>query len=203
MRLNDDDLRAVLTRAQAIQGSSRRTAVTAAEMETFIQAAEEVGFARSAVEQALREHLGAPLEPLAAGELSFAKSADGKYYVAEIISADQETARVRFLRGGEQTVEAADLRPCMFVPGQRVGCNWPWWGPWTCTVQSYDARAQRISLSDGWGDARVFSIDEVWLNPAKTEATGKMKTRISVGLLAAGAGLGAVIGSIITALVMG
>jgi hypothetical protein len=30
-----------------------------------------------------------------------------------------------------------------------------------------------------------------------------MKTRISVGLLAAGAGLGAVIGSIITALVMG
>ena len=108
--------------------------------------------------------------------------------------------RVRFLRGGEHTITPLEVRPCSFLPGERVVCPWPHWGPWTCTVLSYDATSQRIKVSDGWGDTQEFAIADVWLNPPRAAATGDKRTRLVVTLLAAGAALGATVGSIVTAL---
>lgn len=193
----------MLARAEAIQGSSERVSASDADVEAFIQAAEEVGYARTAVELALRERLPFSMNAPAAGELAFAKSADGKYYIAQVLSSGREGVRVRFMRGGEHTVAVDDLRPCSFLPGERVVCPWPSWGPWTCTVLSYDAPAQRIKVSDGWGDTREFPISEVWLNPPpKSGAGSRVGARISVALIVAGAGVGALLGSIITALLM-
>ena len=201
-RLTDDELRAVLARAEAIQGSARLTNVSKAELAAFIEAAEEVGYPRSAVELALRERLGVPAAPPAVGDRVFAKSADGKFYVAEVLASAEDAVRVRFLRGGEHTVTPLEVRPCSFLPGERVVCPWPHWGPWTCTVLSYDAPAQRIKVSDGWAETREFLITEVWLNPPRVRETQR-HTRMIVGLLAAGAAIGAVVGSIVTALLTG
>ena len=77
--------------------------------------------------------------------------------------------------------------------------DWPWWGPWTCTVVAYDAAKQRLKVSDGWGSTRTFKVAEVWVAPRKV---GASRMRVVVTLLGAGAGLGAIIGSIITALLM-
>jgi hypothetical protein len=202
MRLADDDVREVLARALEIQSTTLHGDAFHSELEAVIQAAEEVGIARAAVERALRERLNLPLKTPAAGDLTFAKSADDKYYVAEIVTATADGFRVRFLRGGEHTVSLDELRPCSFLPGERVVCPWPWWGPWTCTVLSYDASSRRVKVTDGWGDNREFRLEEVWLNSQRKNAGRPSRTRIYTTLIGAGAALGALIGGIVTALLL-
>jgi len=105
---------------------------------------------------------------------------------------------VRFLRGSEHELTLDELRPCAFLPGERVSCDWPMWGPWTCTVVSYDAAKQRVKLNDGWGYMKTFPVSEVWLAPPKPD--GKTGAKVYATLLGAGAAVGAVIGAIVTAL---
>ena len=136
MRLTDDELRDVLQRAEEIQHASRSEDEMHAELEAVIGAAEEVGLARSAVERALRERLNLVRTPNV-GALVFAKSADGKFYVAEVLSISPDGVRVRFLRGSEHVVAHDELRPASFIPGERVVCDWPWWGAWNCTVVAF------------------------------------------------------------------
>jgi hypothetical protein len=201
MRLTDEELRDVLARAEEIERTTRRGDAWNAELQAVIGAAEEVGLSRQAVERALAERLNLPASPPAAGSLAWARSADGRFYVAEVLSASDEGARVRFLRGSEHQLPMDELRPCAFIPGGRVTVDWPMWGTWTCTVVAYDAAKQRVKLSDGWGYTRTFPIADVWLAPVKTEAT-TARTRVYAMLLGAGAAAGALIGSIITALLL-
>ena len=203
MQLTDAELQDVLARAEEIQRSTRYGASMDAEIRAVIGAAEEVGIARHAVERALREHLNLPLLPPRVGALVFAKSADGKFYVAEVLSVSPEDVRVRFLRGSEHSVTLDQLRSCSFIPGERIMCDWPWWGPWACTLVSYDAENQRVKLNDGWGYTKWFPVSEVWLPLPKPPATALgARRRLYLKFLGAGAGLGALVGSIITALVM-
>ncbi len=202
MRLTDDELRDVLARAEEIQRASRYGVEMNAELEAVIGAAEEIGLARPAVERAIRERLDLSMTPPAVGTLTFAKSADDKFYVAEVLSISTEGVRVRFLRGSEHLLTLDQLRPCAFLPGERVVCDWPWWGPWTCTVVAYDAVKQRVKLSDGWGYTKTFRVAEVWLPPEKRAEASWARTRVYATLIGAGAGLGALVGSIITALLM-
>lgn len=89
MRLTDDELRDVLARAEEIQRASRHDEEMNAELEAVIGAAEEVGLARPAVERALRERLALSAPP-AVGTLTFARSTDDKFYVAEVLSISTE-----------------------------------------------------------------------------------------------------------------
>ncbi len=204
MRLTDDELQDVLSRAEEIQRGTRHGPAMDAELRAVIGAAEEVGFSRHAVERALRERLSLPLAPPAVGSLAFAQSADGKFYVAEVLSVAQDNARVRFLHGSEHSVTPDQLRPCSFIPGERLVCYWPWWGPWTCTLVSYDAEKKRVKLNDGWGYTKTFPVSEIWLPPPKPSPEARAaRTRLYVTLVGAGAGLGAIVGSIITALLIG
>ena len=134
MRLTDDELRDVLARAEEIQHASRHGPAWNAEVAAVISAAEEVGLSRRAVELALSERLNLPAAPPSVGSLAWARSKDGKFYVAEVLAIVDEGARVRFLGGSEYRLPLDQLRPCAFIPGERIVCNWPWWGPWTCTV---------------------------------------------------------------------
>jgi hypothetical protein len=193
MGLADEDMRNVLVRATEIE----RTTPSRADLDILMQAAEEVGIPRAAVERALRERLALPMKPPSPGDLVFACSADGKYYVAEVLTASDDGCRVRYLRGGEHTVALAELRPCSFLPGERVVCDWPHWGAWTCTVLSYDAEARRVNVTDGWGENREFRISEVWIAPRTS--TSLRSARMVTALMSAGAA-GAAIGSILTAL---
>jgi hypothetical protein len=202
MRLADDDIREVLARAVEIQSTTLQGEALNAELEAVIQAAEEVGIARPAVERALRERLNLPLKTPAAGDLVFAKSADEKYYVAQVTAMSPDV-RVRFLRGSEHTVSLDELRPCSFLPGERIVCPWPWWGPWTCTVLSYDEAKGRVKVSDGWGDTRVFPIADVWLNATRKSNTGRQnRARVYATLIGAGAAVGGIVGGVLAALLM-
>lgn len=199
MQLSDDELREVLTRAEEIQRGSRTIDTMQAEMEAVIGAGEAVGLTRPAIERALRERFDVAASPPTSGSLVFAQSADGKYYVAEVLSAESDTIRVRYLRGSEHTITQEQLRPCAFLPGEKVVANWPWWGPWTCTVISYDAARQKVKVSDGWGYTKTFPISEVWQSSRKAWS-GRL--RMSATWLSIGAGVGAIVGSAITALLL-
>ncbi len=114
----------------------------------------------------LAERLDLPLAPPTVGSLAWARSIDGRSYVAEVLATTPERTQVRFLRGGEHAIPTEGVRPCAFLPGERVSCDWPMWGPWTGTVVAYSPERQRIKLSDGWGSTRTFRVSEVWLAPA-------------------------------------
>ena len=201
MRLTDEQLRDVLARAEEIQRESRYGDELSVDLETVIGAAEEMGLTRPVVERALRERLALSAPPRV-GELTFAQSEDGKFYVARVLSLSEEGADVRFLSGSEHYAPLDQLRRCAFMPGEKITVDWPWWGTWTCTVVGYDAGRQLVTLSDGWGSTETFPISEVWLNPARDARPGKARRRVYLTLLGAGAGLGALIGSIVTAVLM-
>ena len=200
MRLTDEQLRDVLARAEEIQRESRYGDEISVDLETVVGAAEEMGLTRPVVERALRERLALSAPPRV-GELTFAESENGKFYVARVSSISEEGADIRFLSGGENYVPLDKLRRCAFMPGEKVTVDWPWWGTWTCTVVGYDAARQLVTLSDGWGSTETFPISEVWLAPTR-DSRPTARRRVYVTLLGTGAGLGALIGSIVTALLM-
>ena len=198
MPLEDHDIRAVLARAQEIELGTQSDA---AEIERVIQAAEEVGISRASVERAFRERLNLPARASSVGDLVFARSSDDKYYTAEVLAVDTHGVRVRFLRGSEHEVSTDEIRPCTLLPGERVICPWPWWGPWTCTVLSYDAARQRVSVSDGWGETRDFSITEIWTAPPRAPDQHRAtKRKIYAVLLGVGAVGGTIVGAIVSSL---
>ena len=199
MRLSDDELRDVLTRAEEIERGSRTADMMQAEFEAVIGAGEAVGLSRVAVERALRERVELVPAAPTAGTRVYAQSADGKFYVAQVLSADGHAVRVQFLRGSEHTVAPEHLRPCSLLPGERVMVNWPWWGPWKCTVVSFDATKQKVKLSDGWGDTKSFSIAEIWQNDRTVIGA---KSLLYAKWLGIGATAGAAIGAIATWLLL-
>jgi hypothetical protein len=145
---------------------------------------------------------GLPQRPLAEGEQVFARSNDGKFYVADVIETEPGGVHVEFLRGGEITVAADQLRRCQILPGDKLRVNWPWWGPYTGTVVSFDAKREMVTLSDGWSE-EVFELDQVWQEPPKTPAALRRERlrAAAIKALAVG-GVGAAIGSLVTWLVM-
>jgi hypothetical protein len=201
MRLTDEELREVFARAEEIERASRAGDEWNAEVAAVVSAAEEAGLSRGAVERALRERGGLPVAPPAPGTLAWAASADGKSYVAEVLSTSNSGARVRFLHGSEHELTLDQIRPCVLIPGERVVCDWPWWGPWTCTVMSYDSARQVVKVNDGSGYTKTFPIAEIWQAPRKTHAS-KARARVYATLIGVGAAAGAIIGSVVTALVM-
>jgi hypothetical protein len=200
MRLTDEQLRAVLARAEEIQRASSAVEVWNAEIRTIVETAEEMGLSRQAIERALAERRDLFPEPPRIGQLTWARSSDGKYYVAEVIQVGAHGATVRFLRGGEATLGDDALRPCGFLPGERIVCEWPWWGPWTASVVGYDATTRTVRLSDGWGSTETFPISEVWIAPPAAEAGNR--SRFVWKVLAIGGVLGAIVGGVVTVLAL-
>ena len=196
MRLTNNEMRAVLERAAEIQRDERDF-----ELTDVVSAAEEAGLSRQAVERALSERLNISLTPPAVGEMAWAKSVDGKFYLAKVMSLSDDGVNVRFLRGSQHRVALNEVRPCSLVPGERVVVYWPWWGPWTCSVVSYDAAQMEVKLSDGWGDTKTFPISEVWVAPAKPPSS-TARRRVYAKLIGAGVAVGAAIGAIATAILM-
>ena len=196
MALTDDDIRAIVARAETLQRSGD---LSGDDADVLMRTGEELGISRSAMERALRDRLGTTLKP-AEGDLVFARSADDKFYAAHVLSPAEHGYRVRFLRGGEREVDADDLRACPFLPGDRVTCPWPGLGTWTGTVVSYDADNSVLTVYDGWAETATFAVRDVWVVPRSAER--QRQKRIYAALLAGGAAAGAAVGALITALVM-
>jgi hypothetical protein len=196
MSLTDDQLRAVLARAEEIHNTPLPTAAWNQDVQVVLDAAEELGLSRTAIERALAERRDLFPEPPRVGQLTWAKSSDGKYYVAEVLDVSRKGATVRFLRGGEVSVGAESLRPCGFLPGERIMCDWPWWGPWTGSVIGYNVPGRTIRLTDGWGSNETFDIADVWIEPKKDSSFSR--NRFIWKVAAIGAAVGTVVGGLAT-----
>jgi hypothetical protein len=196
MRLTDKQLQDVLARAEELDRAANQPPSSSSDLAAFLGAAEEVGFSRQAVQQALAEQLDLPAAPPVVGALIWARAADGEFYVAEVLSSSEYTTQVRFLGGSEHALPLDELRSCALSPGARVVCNWPNWGKWTCTVMAYDSGKGRVKLSDGWGSTKWFPISEIWM--ARPKDATSHRRRLDAILI----GAGAVLGSLITALLM-
>lgn len=194
MPLNNDDVNAVLLRADQIQRAALRGA-DETEIQRFIERAEASGYSRAAVLQALRERFGVAAPPVAVGDRVFAKSSGNKYHIATVKSRGHGETRVRYLRGGEQTIASDEVRPFSLIPGERVSVDWPMWGPWSCEVMSYDEPNGKVTLSDRWGSEKSFSISDVWLEPPSTSSGWGYALWFML------LGGGAVIGSILTGII--
>ncbi len=200
MRLSDEELKAVLERAEEIQRASGH-ADMGAEIAVVLSAAEEVGISREAVQQALAERLPQRLGPPTRGSLVWARSADGQFYVAEVTDVAEHDARVRFLRGGEVRLPHEALRPATFLPGEKVKVNWPMWGPWECTVVRYDATYHHVEVSDGWGGVEGFTVRDVWRSAPQDASPAARRRRLAWALAASGT-VGALIGTLLTAIIL-
>ncbi len=189
-QLSEIEIREVLARAEEIHARGGGSA-SSMDSEAVLRAAEEAGLPREAVEQALRERLDLLEAPPNSGDLVFAKSSDGRYYVAEVVDSTERSIRVRFLKGGEHARAGSDLRPCRFLPGGRITVPWPGWGWWGCTIVSYDATKRKVKVYDGWSAEKTFPISEVRLDPSRRRgAMSRAKAYLwlaGVSLLAGGA----------------
>ncbi|MBX3118212.1 MAG: hypothetical protein KF784_04040 [Fimbriimonadaceae bacterium] len=198
-RLTSEQMQEVLARAEEIRRQEEAKIEWTNELEQWVHAAEEAGISRPTLEQALRERFslyGSTLEP---GEHVFAKSKNGRFYAAKLLSLEESVAKVEFVSGGECRLPISELRPFSLLPGEKVECDWANWGWWTCTVTSYDKNLMKVYANDGWGTTQGFDISQVRLNvpePGKTSFASRFG--LVVGPLLAGTA----IGTLITWLVM-
>ena len=199
MALSDEELRAVLERAEEIQRTSRHGDAWNAEVAAVISAGEGVGLSRESVRQAIAERIGVPLAPPASGAMVWARSADRQYYLAEVVGTTEAEVHVRFLRGGEHVLTLDGVRKASFLPGEKLMVDWPMWGPAECSVVAYDAPQQSLRLSDSWGYEKTFHIAEVWRVPARV--VGEKKAS-NLWIIAGSATVGALFGAIAMALLL-
>lgn len=201
--LNDQETREILVRAEEIQQQQRQDIEIGQRTEDVVAAAEEAGLSREAVLQALRERQSVRSAPIRVGALVFAPTDDEKLYVAEVLTLEDGHANVRYLSGSDHVVLESDLRPFQMLPGQKVRCDWPGWGWWTCTVVSCDRENRIVRASDGWGTTKIFSLKDVYVQiPAKNEGSrNSVRLRITSYLISAVIA-GAAIGSVITWLIV-
>lgn len=197
MKISDEELRAVLERAEEIERASRHGDAWNSEVAAVISAGEEIGLSRDAVRRALTERVGLPVAPPSTGAMVWARSADGQFYLAEVLSSSENEAHVRFLRGGENRVSLDAIRGAALLPGERVMVDWPRWGPYQCSVVSYDARSQEVKLSDGWF-VKTFSIADVWVAPPRS--TSVQRRNSTTWMIAASGTVGALLGATLMAL---
>ena len=196
MPLSDDDVNAVLLRADQIQRAAVRGA-NEAEVRRFVEKAEASGYSREAVLQALRERFGVTSLPVAAGDRVFARTSDGKFRAATVVSPDtgHGELRIRHFLGTEQTLGPDDVRPFSLAPGERVGVQWPHWGAWSCELVSYDAATDTVRLSDRWGSEKEFRLSDIWLEPPSRGGVGPALTWVA--LMGAGGVIAAILGTLV------
>jgi hypothetical protein len=193
MQLTSEELREIIARAEEIQKGAVTTAARDAEFIAVINAAEEVGISRYAIERALRERFALPAKSIEVGDRVFAKSSDGRFYVAEVTETEAGGFQVEFYRGGEHSVSADEVRPFRILPGDKLTVDWPWWGKYTGTVVRYEDKHELVTLSDGMSE-ESFELDKVWLEPPKTRDAERRVRIFTYGWIAvAGAAIGAAV----------
>ncbi|MCW5937988.1 MAG: hypothetical protein KIT11_11855 [Fimbriimonadaceae bacterium] len=188
--MDQEEMRLVLARAEELQKQSQEEVDFGRDLGEIVQAAEEAGLDREAVLRALQERQ-AIQRPLKVDDLVFARSADGFSYPARVRSVEPYSVTVKFLNGGESTLQPEEVRRFSVTPGMTLNVPWPHWGWWNATVVSYDAENGKLLMSDGWTNNQPFHISDVRLPRTDTTWTRQAFTwahMAAVGL--AGTGLG-------------
>ncbi len=159
--MDESQIRRLLQRAEEIQQQSDLNVDHGPEVEQIALAAEEAGLSRDAVRRALQERLSLE-RPAQVDDLVFAKSPDGRHYVAKVVGVEPGAFRLRFLTGSDATLPTADVKPFSAVPGMKLEVPWPNWGWWNSTVVSYDRDNGKVTVTDGMHQ-ETFHISDVRL----------------------------------------
>ena len=187
------EIQEVLKRASEIDNG--HTLETDAEIEALVSAAEESGISRDAVLQALHERLQGPLKAFTPGDLVFARSHDGRHYVATLLSAEGASVKVRFLNGADSLANAGEMRMFSLPPGMKVEYLSPSSGIWfTAPVVRYSQEARLVTVN-AWGNEENVSIDKVRLPRASgpSRFSSAQVLAYSVASALAGTALGVLI----------
>lgn len=185
-QLTEEQVREVLTRAEQIHLGEDLSA------DSILKAAEESGLPREAIEQALRErfeHLEAPPQ---VGDIVFARSGDGNYYIAKVQKAEGDRVGVEFLAGGRKELRLEDLIAASFTPGQRFTVDWPGWGWAAGRLLSYNAKSQKVTMQ-GWAEQKTLPLKSIRLDGNRAGSTRGQAMAIWIGGMISGGVLGAVL----------
>jgi hypothetical protein len=195
----DTEIAALIHRATQIQEGSGDLSFSKLNTDEFVRAAEEAGISREATLQALRERLQVIKETYGPGQFAFAKSGDQQHYVVKILSGEGDTAKVRFMSGGEATVHVADLRPFNLGPGTKLEYMSPSWNMWlSSNVLRFNAETQ-VATFNYWGNEETVPLDQIRI--ARESVSND--DRLSAWLFGAACTVGGgILGALITYLVM-
>lgn len=161
--LTDDEQRQVLDRAQQLLSADQKLDVYRA----FIDAAEEVGIPRNAVEQALLERLNTPKLNVAPDAMVWAPGADGHLYPAKVKSTTETHAEILFSNGAHSHVLLDQIQSFALTPGLKIEAQLPSWNYWTLMdVQTYNPVANAVTISY-WGTEYTITLDKLRLPTAK------------------------------------
>jgi hypothetical protein len=122
------------------------------------------------------------MESPATGQMVFAKSADGRYYVASVLSAGKESFRVRFMSGGEAQVNVLDMRTLSLTPGQKIeylsASSGGWW---TGTISEYNHDAKRLEISS-WGGTEKTGLEGMRLKGETAASPNPLMGKLAIVL---------------------
>lgn len=162
MQLEQNEVREILARAQEIQSTRHESQMNQAEIETFLQAAEESGMQREAVLQALRERFIVPgVDSLSAGELVLAKGADNHWYIAKVRSHVGQSTEVEFYNGSVAKMPTSDISPLDLKPGMKASAYLTSYAMW-CGVKvlSVNLNAGTVRISC-WGSEETIPFENL------------------------------------------
>ena len=161
--LDETALNEVVRRAQEIQDQTHLMLEPHPDLEQYVQAAEEAGIDRDATMQALRERLSFAAELFREGELVFAKSADGFYYVAKLLEIEGRKTKVQFVTGSDHHCDAADLRLFSLTPGQKISYHDKGSGMWwEGRLERFNRDSKSVTVNQ-WGDEQTLPLEKIRL----------------------------------------
>ena len=190
-RLSDEEIAAVVERAHEISELETRLKPGESEMEQYVRVAEEMGVPREAMEQALKERFAFLEEKLDTGQIVFAKSGDGHFYLAKVKSAAEGRAQIKFMNGSDAVVGVHELQRATFTPGTQMDFYTKQYGMYIRgTCEAFNETAQTISLR-AWGEMHSVPLDKVRLRKEQPGLNVSIKTWMIAGvsLLAGGVAL--------------
>lgn len=185
--LSDEDLALVLRRAHEIESSGQ------GGIEDYIAAAEEAGISREATMLALKERLGQPMAPPDSGQMVFAKSADGHFYVATVSGTEGALISVRFVNGSDAKVPVADIRDFSVTPGKKLSIHSS--GMWfDGEVIRFNPESRSVTMNL-WGSEETVNLEKVRLRkPNALELDKNLNLWTNrIGWFVMGSGVGALI----------
>jgi hypothetical protein len=191
LRLNDEELAAVVQRAHEIQSLQGRLDETKTSVEDYMRVAEEMGVSREAMQQALSERFAFLHREIEPGTLVFARSSDGRGYAAKVVSSDGDAVHVRFLNGGDARVGRHELQEPSFAPGATYEFFSPSYSMYVRgQVTRFDRDALTVSYS-AWGSEETVPLSKV-RTPRPRSGPG-VPPWVYTLLISLGAGIGATV----------
>lgn len=193
----DSQFESVLRRAEEISADGSELLQDRPDLDSIVTAAEEAGMSREAVMIAIRERIAEMAAGIAPGDLAFARSPDGHWYPATCVEHARGRTKVRYLSGGEGTLDPGDVRPFEVSPGMVIQAFSQHYKTWVnAKVERFNPDSRSITARC-WYEEDIFALERIRLKGkrAKTSLLDKSNVILMTAIVG---GAGALIGALVT-----